>query len=44
MSAPVSIHKIGPYEIEYEVGAGGLGRVFRSKDPTTGEAVAVKIL
>ncbi len=44
MSAPVPIQKIGPYEIEYEVGAGGLGRVFRSKDPATGNAVAVKIL
>jgi serine/threonine protein kinase len=44
MTAPAPIHKIGPYEIEYEVGAGGLGRVFRSKDPVTGAPVAVKIL
>jgi len=44
MSAPEPIEKIGPYIIEAEVGAGGLGRVFRSKHPVTGEAVAVKIL
>lgn len=44
MTAPEPIQKIGPYEIEYEVGAGGLGRVFRSKDPVTGQPVAVKIL
>lgn len=44
MSSPTPVTKIGPYIIEYEVGAGGLGRVFRSKDPRTGKAVAVKVL
>ena len=44
MTAKPPIQKIGPYDIEYEVGAGGLGRVFRSKHPVTGQAVAVKIL
>ncbi len=44
MSASEPVTKIGPYHIEYEVGAGGLGRVFRSTDPRTGRPVAVKIL
>ncbi|MFY7929463.1 MAG: serine/threonine protein kinase [Oligoflexus sp.] len=44
MSAPDPVIKIGPYPVEYEVGAGGLGRVFRSTDPRTGRVVAVKIL
>ncbi len=44
MSASDPVEKIGPYVIEQEVGAGGLGRVFRSKHPVTGQAVAVKIL
>lgn len=44
MSAPLSVDKIGPYVIESEVGSGGLGRVFRSTDPKTGQPVAVKIL
>ncbi len=44
MSSPEPVTKIGPYVVEYEVGSGGLGRVFRSTDPKTGRAVAVKIL
>src|SRR5688572_25491753 len=44
MSSSAPLNKIGPYIIEYEVGAGGLGRVFRSKDPKTGRAVAIKVL
>jgi serine/threonine protein kinase len=44
MSSAEPVTKIGPYIIEYEVGAGGLGRVFRSTDPRTGRAIAVKIL
>ncbi len=44
MSESQPITKIGPYDIEHEVGAGGLGRVFRSVDPRTGRPVAVKIL
>ena len=39
-----SINYIGPYKVIEEVGAGGLGRVFKAKDPHTGELVAVKIL
>lgn len=36
--------KIGKYDIDHEVGAGGLGRVFKGTDPTTGRIVAVKVL
>lgn len=36
--------KIGDYRIIREVGAGGLGRVFKAVDETTGKTVAVKIL
>ena len=43
MEAP-SINYIGPYKVIEEVGAGGLGRVFKAKDPDTGDIVAVKIL
>ena len=39
-----SINYIGPYKVIEEVGAGGLGRVFKAKDPDTGDIVAVKIL
>ena len=36
--------KIGSYEIDYEIGAGGLGRVFKGVDIKTGKVVAIKIL
>ena len=36
--------KIGSYEIDYEIGAGGLGRVFKGVDTKTGKVVAIKIL
>ncbi|HVT91688.1 MAG TPA: protein kinase [Bryobacteraceae bacterium] len=36
--------KIGKYEVEYELGKGGFGRVFRAKDPDVNRLVAVKIL
>ena len=36
--------KIGKYEIDYEVGAGGLGKVYKGLDRDTGDAVAVKVL
>ncbi|HWO17842.1 MAG TPA: protein kinase, partial [Kofleriaceae bacterium] len=32
------------FEIEYRVGAGGMGEVFRARDHVSGEAVAVKVL
>ena len=36
--------RIGKYEIEKELGTGGMGTVFRAKDPESGKAVAVKVL
>ena len=32
------------FEIEREIGAGGMGRVFRARDRVSGEAVAIKVL
>ena len=36
--------KLGPYEIQSPVGAGGMGEVYRAKDTRLGREVAVKIL
>ncbi len=36
--------KLGPYEIQSQVGAGGMGEVYRAKDTRLDRIVAVKIL
>jgi serine/threonine protein kinase len=34
--------KLGPYEIVGQIGAGGMGEVYRAKDPRLGRDVAIK--
>ena len=36
--------KLGPYEIQSPLGAGGMGEVYRARDPRLDRAVAIKIL
>src|ERR1700690_4077527 len=40
----VSGTKLGPYEIQSPLGAGGMGEVYRAKDTRLDRTVAVKIL
>jgi len=36
--------RLGPYEIISAIGAGGMGEVYRARDPRIGREVAIKIL
>ena len=36
--------KLGKYIIEHEIGRGGMGIVYKGRDPDTNEAVAIKVL
>ena len=36
--------KLGPYEIQSPLGAGGMGEVYRAKDSRLGREVAIKVL
>src|SRR5688500_801202 len=40
----VSGSKLGPYEILGPIGSGGMGEVYRAKDPRLGRDVAIKVL
>ena len=36
--------KLGPYEIQSQIGAGGMGEVYRARDSVLKRDVAIKVL
>jgi len=36
--------RLGPYEIIAPLGAGGMGEVYRARDPRLGREIAIKVL
>jgi eukaryotic-like serine/threonine-protein kinase len=42
--ALASATKLGPYEVVSPLGAGGMGEVYRARDPRIGRDVAIKVL
>jgi eukaryotic-like serine/threonine-protein kinase len=42
--AAIPGQKIGPYEVAGQIGAGGMGEVYKARDPRLGRDVAIKVL